>query len=395
VPLQELRAREQKLAYQQGAGPLKDALARLKDPVKKLGEAEHAGLPLETGLAARQLLETLSGLRSELAAPLRMILDALRPKLEEWATPPGVEKKSEIVLDRQELERELGLVEHYLETENPARALRLLREWLINLVLDRTGQGSAWLDYGAARKPAEHRLALVEARKGGLPSALADLASVWSAVSQLRNGVAHAAFKREDVGPTVGKVRGLMNGCRSLLNGDLDFRVLGDGDHLLVTPLGLSPGVLYTALHELEPDRVLVLTSPAAHPGLAEAVDRAGFGGDLEVVEVGDPHVGYEEANAILQEKDGVLMQTFMGCGEATINMTGGTTLLGWMAGEVARRAERTIAVVRRVALVDRRPPEAQRADPWVCGTVVALDRTGDDDGGDEPDRVDGGPAET
>ncbi len=375
APLHEFIGREGKAAYERGDMAFRGVLARLERPVEALARAEHAGLPLETGLAARDLLRALEGLHGELPGPMRMIVERLNDGLDGWAVPEGVADKGAIVLDRAELGRELRLVEHYLDTQNPARALRLLREWLVNLVLERQGRAADWLDFGKVRKPAEQLLNILAARKeqGGFQGKLAELGSVWTTVRQLRNNVAHAAFTADEVSPTVEKVANQLRKCDRLLDADFDLVRLERGHHLLVTPLGMSPGVLYTALTVLQPDRVLVVTSPEARENMEEAVRRAGSSAPVEVFEIEDPLRGYLEADRKLRDEEKKIEALVASCGRVTVNLTGGTTLLGWVAGEIGRMAGGLVPSVRRVALVDDRPPQEQRESPWVAGEVLEL----------------------
>jgi len=349
-------------------------LKTVEKPLEELNYAEHAGLPLETGIAARSVLEALGGLARKVNVPAGMILDRLRPKLEIWALPSTISDKSTIVLDDEELIRQLRLVEHYLDTSNPARALRLLREWLVNLVIARTGTAGKWLNRKQARLPAEHRLRLLEARKKSIDGPLSELGSLWSKVSQHRNNVAHAAFTKDRVGPKTEKVRGYLRQAKRLLNEHLDFTTLQEGDHLLVTPLGFRPGVLLTVLAKLQPDRLLVLTSLAAQSLIPEALERATFSGSVEIIKINESHSGYEEVVQLLAAEDGSIARCLNGCAQVTVNLTGGTTLLGWFAEEIAAIAMRNVPQVLRVASVDRRSIEEQKREPWVQGELVELE---------------------
>jgi len=46
---------------------------------------------------------------------------------------------------------------------------------------------------------------------------------------------------------------------------------------ILITPLGTSPGVLYTLIKRLNPDRVIVITSKKGEENLPEICKRSGF----------------------------------------------------------------------------------------------------------------------
>jgi hypothetical protein len=62
---------------------------------------------------------------------------------------------------------------------------------------------------------------------------------------------------------------------------------------------------------------------------------------------------------------------------EVTINLTGGTTIMGLAISAIANEAQRLARDVRRFGLVDRRPPNEQDADPYRAGDVFWLDPRG------------------
>ncbi len=377
APVRDLVRGDRARAHRSGQTSLRDALGPLERGIAGLSEAEHMGLPLETGVRARRLLDQLGDLERKVHPALGTLLSALRPRLEAWAAPAGCTAKGAVALDPGELERELRLVEHYLETGNQGRALRILREWLVNLTILQTGERERWLDRDGARLPAERLLnGLAERARfqllDGAP-VLKLLAGVWKAVADLRNHVAHGAFDPKELEPTRERVAELVAACRELLAHPPHLDEAGQRGTLLVTPLGLSPGVVYTALRSLRPDTLLAVTSREALPGLAEAVERAGFAGTVEEpLILADPHTGFAEAAPLLAQARLTALLARHAC--VVVNVTGGTTLLTHLAAEIASRAARLAVPVRRVALVDRRPPEVQRVEPWVVGEVVDLD---------------------
>jgi hypothetical protein len=200
-------------------------------------------------------------------------------------------------------------------------------------------------------------------------------ARAWDSIADHRNNFAHVGMRPADVrlAGMPGLLADLITRCEALLQDQAAWQIAhaGHGGTLLVTPLGHSPGVLFTALKGLRPARTLVLTSTDAKERLPEAVARAGA--DIATVKdlvAHDPFKGYAEASRLVTEAHPFLMEAR----EVVLNVTGGTTVLQYVAERLAREATRLGVPVRRVALVDRRSPEEQKADPYVLGELLDLD---------------------
>src|SRR5205085_1528 len=129
----------------------------------------------------------------------------------------------------------------------------------------------------------------------------------------------------------------------------------GAADALLVAPLGLSPGALYSAVRHTQPGRLLVLTSSAARARLDEALAAAGRPDlDCFTIELQDPHAGFGEVGAVASDEQ--LRRALLSAEEVVISVTGGTTALQFAAERVRDRARELGVPARRIALVDRRP---------------------------------------
>jgi len=377
--------RRQKYAVAMGQDDERDRLGRLSRPLERIGVAEHSGLPLEMGLHAGQALKAINQVPEEWV-PLKLIGTILSEKLKEWAFAEGVDTKEDLLLDDTELKRELRIVNHYLQMNNPGRALRVLREWVVNLVLLRSGdsENDGWLDFNLVRHPTERRLNALKSRKAAKlleeNSPEEKLAKAWSAIAELRNAVAHGGFRERPVEPSIKKVRNLLNNCRLLQEKDLGFLSRGAERLVLITPLGLSPGVLFSALSAIKPTGLLVLTSVEASESVTEACHRAGFDGKLRIHTVQDPWAGFEEVKRLTAFKpESDLPELFLwlaGFDESVINLTGGTSLLAFAAERVGEKLAGFGVTLRRVALVDRRSPEEQKRDPWVQGEMIDLGTT-------------------
>ena len=66
-------------------------------------------------------------------------------------------------------------------------------------------------------------------------------------------------------------------------------------------------------------------------------------------------------------------------------NLTGGTSLMGVLVGRLLEHAGRTYRrPARRFVLIDPRPYEEQRAEPWVKGDIHYIDGESEQAGGEE-----------
>jgi hypothetical protein len=142
-------------------------------------------------------------------------------------------------------------------------------------------------------------------------------------------------------------------------------------ERLLVTPLGLSPGVVYSAVRLTRPTTLLVITSASAEAQLAVALEKAATQPRTLVRLMADPHAGFREAAGVL---DADVHAALQAADEVLVNITGGTTVMQYVVQRIAETAQSLGVPTRRFALVDRRPFEAQRADPYVLGEIVWLD---------------------
>lgn len=378
-PLEVLLRQEKRAAFEAGRGreyaPLLNTLNRLHE----LAEPLALGLPLELGMAAGRLalaidLSDPAWQRSALASC------ALEP-IAQVCARLGLagQKKEALQLSRAEIERELRMARWCLCSGRPNTAVLLLREVMVNRVLLARETGN-WLEVGV-RRTAEHALGAV-ARRLRLPG-LADtdheaIGRLWNTVTDLRNRWAHLGFRPQRVDHKREEVASLLEQVKQLTaNHDVDWalRRTTTVGLLLVTPLGLSPGMLHTVLRCRQFDRVIAITSRAAQAGLGEALGRATFTPEkCQPYLVDDPHAGFLEADRLVDEIRPHLLQAE----HVTCNLTGGTTVLQYIVERVAQEACSLGVPVRRMAVVDRRTIEQQRAEPWVVGECLDLDPPSD-----------------
>jgi hypothetical protein len=354
------------------AGERPIALSHAKDAARRLALPLAEGLLLEAGREAAALCTAAGDLAQSAGSPAaRLALQALADSVAHWQRPLSPDKAS-IPLDAEELGRQLRLARWYLERGRMSVALGVLREWLVSAMILASGDTARWLDYGSRRKPMEAALnALGERTKRGVAAPReAEIASLWRSVADLRNKLAHVGMNEQWVSPSLRQVQALLDRCEGA---GADFFCLPGAPSatMLITPLGLSPGVLYSATVRVQPDQLIVLTSAAARPRIAEALARAQCAVEPLVIELREPHVGFREVADMLSED---LLRAFVAVSRIVVNLTGGTTVMQYAAERLAAAAQQLGVLVQRVALVDRRPPAAQTDDPWRLGELVELD---------------------
>ncbi|MDQ7795017.1 MAG: TM1812 family CRISPR-associated protein [bacterium] len=365
------------------ASPRPQAVEAIKEAAAAAAEALASGLPVEVGMHTRLLLEALEG--SDLAGSTHgslLALDNLKNWAEQWAVAEPVEDKADLRLAPAELERQLRLARWYIERYDAPKALSVLREWLVSAVfLCRYPGNTGWLNR-RQRKQAESLLnglaqrareRLLQGRKHQK-----QLADTWNQLGELRNRLAHCGMTTHPM-PSTGpvKLKRILAQCEALWKGGA-LRSLEPlpaptrRRRVLVSCLGFSPGVLYSAVVHAQPAQSVIVTSAQARSQLEEALDRAGCRGlPCHVLELQDPYSGFAEGISLM---DAPLLSTLSAADELMVNITGGTTIMQYLVERIARQARRLGVPSRVVAVVDRRSPELQRAEPYVCGDLIELE---------------------
>jgi len=101
--------------------------------------------------------------------------------------------------------------------------------------------------------------------KYALPEGKRVLASSWDDITQCRNDLHHHGMKYSNVSVTerAERLMGKWNSLKSHLDENdfwnADFG--GGSGCMLISPLGLSPGLLYSALCQVKPKALLVVVS--------------------------------------------------------------------------------------------------------------------------------------
>jgi CRISPR-associated DxTHG motif protein len=181
--------------------------ARLKTLGQKLqdfSQALHLSRPREVMRTAHELLSLLEEARDEFqrwALPFALLAEQIRRELEPlaFAKPDA--------LSRENLERQVGLVEYYLRKGLVVQAITLAREWVVSFVLLYGGKEEwreGWLKH-SNREEAEQALGAAAARLRGENaeppewfdrlSNKEELGELWNKLGNLRNDLAHCAMR--------------------------------------------------------------------------------------------------------------------------------------------------------------------------------------------------------
>ncbi|WP_153020798.1 hypothetical protein [Kosmotoga sp. DU53] len=142
-------------------------------------------------------------------------------------------------------------------------------------------------------------------------------------------------------------------------------------ERVLITPLGTSPGVLYTLIKKLNPDKILVITSEKAAEKIPEICKKAGYDeSKISIYKLNDPFTGFDEIQKIQGSFSMIDWNPF---DEIILNLAGGTSFLQYVATKVVDELEKQNHSVKRVFAIDRRAYTEQKENPYVVGDVVEL----------------------
>jgi len=377
--------------------------------LEKMSFTYEAGLPVELAYAAEQVassfakgLPTTATTQIPLADQVSQLLidscQIFQTKAVDHEVLPNkkeAEWKSDIAADDDELHRQANLIDLYLSRSQLPLALGMLREWVVSLLLARTGRGAKWLDasWNGTRSTAERRLgalAALQRDKTGRTASGITLteeqklwAIFWNQLADLRNELHHHGMKKMPVRynpPELQKVKEFWSKLRDLQLAVPEFG--GGHGRLLITALGTTPGVLFSALCNADDvARCIIVCSEQSQPSVSEAAKQAGFQGDCKALVISDPHGGYteDEQQRFRAEASRWLLES----DDIFVNLTGGTTLMGMAVQHLMDRGRDLNRPCFRFVLIDRRPPEQQRSEPYIKGEIRRLDKPEGDDHAD------------
>ncbi len=385
----------QQMAVILNGGKQSHSEKRIAEDLEKISDTYLSGLPLELGRQACIV-------RKDHAKPLRRLFSnsyhlplghELANHVEKFLYPyelavSGDGWKGRVQLTRCELKRQADYIDDLLNHRHTATALGLMSEWTVSWVLWTKGQTGDWLNYNNSRRGAANLLGVIERVAGDqsfeerLAQEQFQLGRYWGKLREIRNGYAHHGMRP---GPLVGdkKTEKILVEVKTYWQNTLRCcpcmnLSLGEQPErpLLISPIGMRPGVLFSALQACrsetgEPALLIVICSHGTRSSIECATNAAGYSGRIEPILLDDPYGGVTE----IKRKAHDIRAHFIGVGKTLVNITGGTTLMGLLAEELANTARDLACPVQRFGLIDRRPPTQQEADPWQAGEPFWIDR--------------------
>ena len=360
------------------------------DSLEKYAFAYESALPLELEKASRGLIDSIKELPSIDSLSLPPLVGELTKSIagtaekSAFATLPGKGNwKQDIPLNKDELKRQAHMIDLYLDRGQLSLAVGMMREWVVAWAIWKSGKCEEindWLNREVRRRY-EHRLGAIGAfsRDSAFRSTITDaqkkFGTFWNQLAdELRNALHHHAMRpeaREQPPKSLENVQGFWNRLKEdglKEKGGINLPPLGG--RLLLSPQGMRPGVLFSALKVTRPDTCLVLCSDTTAIRIPDTAEHADFKGYVEQIELVDPHGGFDEIDATVEHARGYLLYA----DEVLANITGGTTLMGIIVQRLVEEAQRLDRPVKRFALIDRRPTAAQESDPFVQGDSHWLD---------------------
>lgn len=212
---------------------------RLQTVATKLrlfSQALHLARPRDVMERASRLLPDLEVVALEAkrwAKPFSVILEQVRLEVAKFAH----DKPDQ--LDRENLHKQLALIEHLTEKGLWMQAVTLAREWVVNWLALQQGDGK-WLDksyreqelesaLGASGQRLQRKEAEVPQWFDHLPKSK-ELAGLWDWLAQLRNDVAHCGMsqKAAEIQSIAGRAREIPKRLKALMD-DAPDRVLYGG----------------------------------------------------------------------------------------------------------------------------------------------------------------------
>jgi CRISPR-associated Csx2 family protein len=343
-----------------------------------------SGLSLEAGNSANLIYnwidKSLPSKNFSFAA--QDILTRLKNKIENIKLEKKLNKsKKELTPD--ELKREFELINWHINNSNTSKAVILLREWIINRIwLTEEPEGN-WLNVKSRERNIEVNLGFytIKCRHNKEFKAKvknSELFDIWSGLIEARNQFAHAGFQDKNV--KVQNIQENLNSFYKICQINLEnneFWLLpkraNNNKKILISPMGASFGLLFTALKLCKPEKVYILTSEKFRNQALEACHKADYLEEkkIKIFTINDPFVGFNETPALINK----IWPEIKDSGNIFINLTGGTTAMQWVMQSLYEKIKREQIPVERIAFVDRRPSTEQQKKPWVEGELIEIEK--------------------
>lgn len=342
-------------------------IEKLAKGLDVFGFAYESALPVELGKAAASV-----GSSGTFPAPVPLWNELFRQVVtvaDKFRLESSVSKKghwkNHIKLTPYELDRQAGIIENFLERHQYIQGFGMLREWVVSHELFQSGIED-WLN-NDKRSKAEKRLGAIAAasKKSGVENeSIREWGSFWNTLtSELRNAYLHQGMRTEEVKTPKKEMLALVLGFWNRIHNEkLRTPDLGGGSGiLLICPQGNSPGVLFSAIRKTNPDHCLIICSRDSEGSIGTAMRAAGFSASYDQFVFQDPFSGTGELPEIERQHKEVIRKA----DRVIVNLTGGTTLMGIAVQQLAQQAKALQRPCESVALIDKRPPDIQRSDPY------------------------------
>jgi len=353
--------------------------------IRRFDDFYGTGLPLGLGDSSKSIVNQYDKIRGNMDTdiPIPMADDlfeyaiaSIKPfKLMDAVKTKGNWKQT-FVLNILELERQSRIIDSYLDSGHYVNAIRLMREWIISRCALSNGRTEDWLNK-SGRAPIERLLGSIrwQAEKKILVDSKKELASIWDSISKFRNDIAHNGMNpdRIDISDNLDRVEEIWDQTKGSMGDDQfwNLELGGGGGRLLVTPLGYSKGLLYSAIKQIKPDYCLIVTSKDAGMNVDEILKESDYHGEFELIELSDPHTGFDEIMGIINSIIPDSSNLFLEADEIFVNLTGGTTTLQVLVEAISKKAEQMGKDPRKVVIFDRRPYHIQQEDPFKEGQMI------------------------
>ena len=301
--------------------------------------------------------------------------------------------KSRYSLTTEELKRQISIIDSYLESGHYINAIQLMREWVVSrCIWSKNEKVDKWLTK-KTRRDVEQQLGsinwqneqkiLQEDKKG--------LAELWNDLTRMRNSIAHCEMNEEkikkDLETRIRKVWCKIKD-KNEINEFWNPYIISSGGKLLVTPVGMSKGLLYTALSNISPDICIIITSKEAENGIEEAIKKASYnGGNIKKIVMKDPFAGDTEIKDIksnfLTPEYSEYRELIQKAEEIVVNLAGGTTMMQILVDDISKVANKMGKNIKKVVTIDRRDVMEQKKEPFVVGEVIPYE-SGDENNNKE-----------
>jgi len=375
---------------------------KIKNLIEKMNEfdiAFNSGLTLSIGDYAKSFVTQFNEIDSSsndelfkyISIPLikelmEYVSNSIEPyKIEETINTHSEKWIKDYPLSSYELDRQKKIIDSYIESKHYNNAIQFIREWVISRCIFSYPQedwGKNWLSLDK-RKKIENLLGSLTWRlqKNNLSGEKKELAEIWDKITKIRNTVAHNEMNVNNDPFEPDKIKKLWEDIKNKDNvrgNDFwDPSIQGGSKKLLVTSLGLSNGLLYSAIKLLQPDICIIITSKEAKRSLDEILKKSEYVKPYKVIELKDPFTGYDEIQNIIKEikelkNSNEIFQSFEESDEIIFNLTGGTTTMQILVDMLYNIATKKLSKkTERVVIIDKREMAKQREDPYVIGEMI------------------------